>query len=236
MKRLQRPALIFILIVGVCMALWPAGERVYGWWNQRALQAAWQETISASSTAVQSGQRQDKASSRPARVVAVSSMASAVHSSKTTSPTYTKSHKQAVIKPLSKPRAWVPARLSIPDIDLDAIVVQGVGPQMLRKGPGHDPTSVLPGEKGNCVIAAHRNAYGWWFYRLGSLGVDSVIQLQTPQETLTYRVALTRVVREDDLSLLQQTAYPRLTLYTCTLPKSDQRVVVVANLVARRAS
>ena len=51
-----------------------------------------------------------------------------------------------------------------------------------------------------------------------------------------YRVALTCVVEEEDLSLVQQTTYLRLTLYTCTLLKSDQRVVVVANLVARQPS
>lgn len=62
------------------------------------------------------------------------------------------------------------------------------------------------------------------------------MQLQTPDELLTYRVALNRVVDENDLSLLQPTNSAQLTLYTCTLPKSDQRIVVVADLVARQPS
>jgi LPXTG-site transpeptidase (sortase) family protein len=208
------------------MALWPAGEQVYGWWNQRALQAAWQDIAN------------DATSSRTAKEVALSSTAGNIHHSTVASLTHKKPAERAHAKAPSKSklRTWMPTKISIPDINLDAVVVQGIGPAMLRQGPGHDPASALPGDKGNCVIAAHRNAYGWWFYGLSKLDLDSLVQLKMPGETLTYRVVLTRVVKEDDLSVLQQTDYPRLTLYTCTLPKSDQRVVVVAHLVARQPS
>jgi sortase A len=226
MNRLRRPVLIAILLTGIVMALWPAGEQVYGWWNQRALQAAWHDIAN------------DATSSRTVKEVALSSTAGNIQHSTVASLTHKKPAKQAHAKAPSipKPRTWVPTKISIPDINLDAVVVQGIEPAMLRQGPGHDPASALPGEKGNCVIAAHRNAYGWWFYGLSKLELDSLVRLKTPRETLTYRVVLTRVVKEDDLSVLQQTEYPRLTLYTCTLPKSDQRVVVVAHLVARQPS
>jgi hypothetical protein len=34
---------------------------------------------------------------------------------------------------------WLPTKISIPDINLDAIVVQGIGPEELRQGPGMIP-------------------------------------------------------------------------------------------------
>jgi LPXTG-site transpeptidase (sortase) family protein len=226
MKRFQRPILIVILITGIAMALWPAGEHVYGWWNQRALHAAWQDMANAHTLSNASYPQHDGQQGKAGRNDA------------TGAPTSIKllegTFRKAAFKP--KSRTWAPTKILIPDIHLDVVVVPGITPDKLRQGPGHDPASALPGEKGNCVIAAHRNAYGWWFYRLDRIEVDSVVQLQTPHELLTYRVALNRVVDEDDLSLLQPADSAQLTLYTCTLPKSDQRIVVVADLVARQPS
>lgn len=132
---------------------------------------------------------------------------------------------------------WGPVRLEIPAIGLDAIVVEGIDPPALSEGPGHDPASAWPGEPGNCVIAGHRNMYGWWFYRLGMLGSGATIKLSTPQRTCVYKVAKTTIVRETDTWVLHSPpagAAPRLTLYTCALPHSSKRIVVVASLSATR--
>ena len=143
--------------------------------------------------------------------------------------------KKTEVKGKTKTRQWLPIRLLIPDIDLDAMVVQGIDGAALRRGPGHDPDSTFPGESGNCVIAAHRNMYGWWFYRLGRLGPNSIIQLRTPHETFIYKVALITTVAETETSILRAPralrSAPRLTLYTCTLPRGSNRIIVVANLI-----
>ncbi|MBV9470194.1 MAG: sortase, partial [Abitibacteriaceae bacterium] len=101
--------------------------------------------------------------------------------------------------------------------------------------PGHDPSSHLPGEHGNCIIAAHRNMYGWWFYRLGQLGSNSIIKLKSPTETYTYKVAKMTVTHATDTAILDDPinpdAAPRLTLYTCAIPHGSKRIVVVANQV-----
>lgn len=130
---------------------------------------------------------------------------------------------------------WQPAQLVIPDIYIDAPVVRGVSDASLRNGVGHDPLSGLPGQKGNCVIAGHRNVWGAWFWHLPRLKPGSLIYVQMPQKRYTYRVAFTRTVPPHDTSLLeapQGQAVPRLTLYTCTKPKTANRFVVVANLVS----
>jgi sortase A len=130
---------------------------------------------------------------------------------------------------------WEPAQLVIPDIYIDAPVVRGVSDAALRNGVGHDPLSDLPGQKGNCVIAGHRNVWGAWFWHLPRLKPGSPIYVQTSQKRYTYRVAFTRTVPPYDTSLLEAPtgqAAPRLTLYTCTKPKTENRFVVVANLVS----
>ncbi len=78
---------------------------------------------------------------------------------------------------------------------------------------------------------------GKWFYRLNRLKTGSIIHLRTPQATFTYQVAINDVVHEKNVAVLHaprsRKAAPRLTLYTCTLPKTNYRVRIVANLVGR---
>ena len=60
------------------------------------------------------------------------------------------------------------ARLLIPRLGLDEVVVEGIGDDALRAGPGHMTGSALPGEPGNSVISAHRDRH---FRPLGGLVV-----------------------------------------------------------------
>ncbi len=61
------------------------------------------------------------------------------------------------------------ARIQIPAIGLDKIVVEGVSLADLKKGPGHYPETPLPGQEGNAAIAGHRTTYGAPFHRLDEL-------------------------------------------------------------------
>lgn len=121
-------------------------------------------------------------------------------------------------------------------MNLDATVVEGVSEQALRDGPGHDPHSSPVGE-GNCVIAAHRNMAGWWFYRLNTLRHGDRLTVETPEQIYTYRVVKVREVPGHDLSVLRAKPgmKPTLTLYSCTLPKTTKRLVVTATLESDRA-
>src|SRR4051812_2550140 len=51
------------------------------------------------------------------------------------------------------------ARIEIPHIGLDEIVMEGVEGTSLNVGPGHLPGSAFPGERGNAVISAHRDRH-----------------------------------------------------------------------------
>jgi len=128
------------------------------------------------------------------------------------------------------------AQITIERIGLDAIVVEGTARDDLRKGPGHYPSSPLPGQEGNSAIAGHRTTYGAPFGNLDQLEEDDKIVIRTSQGRFTYRVyEPILVVDPSNLSVLQPDPNrpATLTLTTCN-PKysAKQRLVVKAELQA----
>src|SRR5581483_11302768 len=101
----------------------------------------------------------------------------------------------------------------------------------LRKGPGHYPETPLPGEQGNAAIAGHRTTYGAPFNRLDELSPGDEVLVTTVKGSFTYKVAMTHVVKPNQVEVLNPTPTPTLTLTTCN-PKysAKERLVVVADL------
>ena len=104
------------------------------------------------------------------------------------------------------------ADLSIPRIQLSAVVLHGSDSRTLRRGPGHLEHTALPGESGNVVIAGHRDSF---FRPLRNVQMGDDIFLDTPYGRFQYRVTSIRVVNPHDLSVLDPTDSPTLTLITC---------------------
>jgi LPXTG-site transpeptidase (sortase) family protein len=111
------------------------------------------------------------------------------------------------LKASSKPR-WPLTKLTIADIGLETFVVQGMDDAALRRGPGHDVNSSLPGE-GNCVIAGHRNVYGSFFYRLDELLPGAPIVLQSSNGKFTYIVEAVFVTPDTNLTILTSRRWHR---------------------------
>lgn len=103
------------------------------------------------------------------------------------------------------------ARLVIPGIALDEVIVAGVGRGELNSSPGHLPGTPLPGSFGNAVISAHRDLH---FRRLGELRVGDTLTTITPYQTVTWRVTGRKIV-DDRAPALFQTPGRTLTLTTC---------------------
>ena len=103
------------------------------------------------------------------------------------------------------------ARLIIPRIGLDEIVVEGVGNGELNAGPGHLPGSALPGMPGNAILSAHRDRH---FSDLGVLAVGDTIRTVTRQHTTIWVVTQRRVVGKR-APVLRSTPDATLTLTTC---------------------
>jgi sortase A len=123
------------------------------------------------------------------------------------------------------------ARLRIPAIGVDKIVVEGVEVSDLKKGPGHYPSSPLPGQPGNAAIAGHRTTYGAPFNRLDELEAGDEILVTTMQGSFRYEVREQLIVQPDQVEVLDDFGDDRLTLTACH-PKysARQRIVVVAAL------
>jgi sortase A len=125
-------------------------------------------------------------------------------------------------------------RIDIPAISVKEYVVEGTDTANLRKGPGHYPTTPLPGEGGTVAIAGHRTTYGAPFRRIDSLHRGQVITLDLPYGRFIYRVQTTKIVDASDLSVLRAVGYERLMLSAChPLYSAAQRVIVFARLVHR---
>jgi sortase A len=127
------------------------------------------------------------------------------------------------------------ARLTIPVLGLDEIVIEGVGGEELNAGPGHLPGSALPGERGNSVISGHRDRH---FSSLGSLEVGDVITTETAsRERLSWVVISRRIVRANE-GVIFSTPDPTLTLTTCWpiryVGPAPERLIVTAKPVGWR--
>jgi len=125
------------------------------------------------------------------------------------------------------------AILQIPAIGVDFVVVQGTGVADLQKGPGHYANTSFPGNPGNAAIAGHRTTYLHPFYNLNAVVVGDPIYVTTAQGTFRYNVTQTLVVKPTNVSVLDYTTTPTLTLTTCNPRYSAAtRMVVQATLVS----
>jgi sortase A len=124
------------------------------------------------------------------------------------------------------------AIIEIPKINVNKAVVQGVGVEDLKKGPGHYPQTPMPGQKGNAAIAGHRTTYGHPFYDLDALKAGDDIYVSTREGKFQYKVDHSMNVDPHDVAVLDPTTDNRLTLTTCT-PRfsAAQRLIVVARLI-----
>jgi sortase A len=117
------------------------------------------------------------------------------------------------------------------------VVVEGVGHEDLKRGPGHYTGTAVPGAIGNVVISGHRTTYGAPFNRIDELRKGDAIVLETRDTWYTYRVTSEQVVSPSAVEVTyavpgNKTAIPTkklLTLTTCN-PKysAKQRLIVHA--------
>ena len=131
------------------------------------------------------------------------------------------------------------ARIIIPAIKMDEIVVEGTDVDALRKGPGHYSWTPLPGQPGNASIAGHRTTYGAPFANIGNLRPNDRITVQTAQGEFIYEVLSQDlptkgylIVSPDRVDLLRDKGNNLLTLTSCHPRFSNrQRIVVQARLL-----
>ena len=123
------------------------------------------------------------------------------------------------------------ARIEIPAIGVDKIVVEGVSRADLKKGPGHYPETPLPGQEGNAAIAGHRTTYGAPFHRVDELDPGDEIIVETAQGRFLYLVREQRIVEPTQVEVLADTGRNTLTLTACHPRYSArERIVIIADM------
>lgn len=131
------------------------------------------------------------------------------------------------------------ARLKIPSMGADWIVVEGVGAKPLRDGPGHFPETPMPGQYGNAAIAGHRTTFGAPFGNINKISEGDEITAITPAGEFVYRVTQKVIVSPNEYSEVIPTRDPTratLTLVSCHPQFSTaQRMVVIADLLGERS-
>jgi sortase A len=130
------------------------------------------------------------------------------------------------------------ARIEMPAIGTDHIVVAGVGVPELQLGPGHFPDTPLPGQFGNAAIAGHRTTYGQPFHDVDRLVAGDDIVVTTAAGTFVYEVTDTLIVDPSAYHVVSTTDPTKamLTLTSCH-PKwsAAQRIIVHAELDPSRS-
>lgn len=128
------------------------------------------------------------------------------------------------------------ARIRIPRIDLDTVVVAGTRPADLRRGPGIYDSTSLPGSGSTTAIAGHRTTYGAPFRHVDELERGDRITVEMPYGSFDYQVDSTRIVAPSETSVLDRVGHERLVLSAChPLFSAAQRIIVFARL-ARTAA
>jgi LPXTG-site transpeptidase (sortase) family protein len=112
------------------------------------------------------------------------------------------------------------ARLHLPRLGLDLVVVEGVGAEQLRRGPGRMAQTAPLGAVGNSAVAGHR--YPGVFWDLDRLRPGDSVVVETAERWYVYRVSAALVVAPERTDVLDPRpagspagAERFLTLITC---------------------
>jgi len=124
-------------------------------------------------------------------------------------------------------------RIEIPSLGLSAIVMEGTGASTLRRAVGHISGTALPGQPGNVGISGHRDTF---FRPLRNIRQHDIVTLTTLIGEYRYRVVSTRIVRPNDVAVLDPGESQILTLVTCYpfyfVGPAPRRFIVRAERVA----
>jgi sortase A len=124
-------------------------------------------------------------------------------------------------------------RVLIPVTGVNSPIVEGENDSSLNKGTWHRPNTGNPEDGGNMVLTGHRFQYlppnNLTFYHLDKVEEGDQIIVYWNEIEYDYVVTETFIVEPDSVEIEEDSAYPLLTLYTCTpLLTADKRLVVRA--------
>ena len=108
---------------------------------------------------------------------------------------------------------WPIARLKVPALGVERLVLSGDSGSALAFGPGHSRASAMPGAAGEVVIGGHRDTH-FRFLRQLDAGLEVLLALPDGRQR-RYRVVKREVVDSRRQRLLRGDSADRLLLVTC---------------------
>jgi sortase A len=116
---------------------------------------------------------------------------------------------------LQSQRGQAIGRIKVPRMGVNMILVNGTDHETLKKGPGRDLRTFMPGENRLIYIAGHRTTYLAPFSHIDRLRAGDRVTIEVPYATFVYAVTHHRIVKATDLSVLRSPRYELLELQAC---------------------
>jgi sortase A len=201
LRKLARILGLILIVGGLLLGIWVLAvwqwkdpfTSIYTWWEQRGLVSKYDERVDAfhdaAPAALKGGLTPDAARQLLGREA--------------------RQYRQA------SHRGEAIARIQVPRLGLNMIVVNGTDEDSLSRGPGRDLRSFMPGEGELTYIAGHRTTYLAPFADIDSLRKGDPVTLSLPYGVFQYRITGHVIVREDNLSPLESRGYEQLVLQAC---------------------
>lgn len=130
-----------------------------------------------------------------------------------------------------------PNRVIIKKIGVNAPIVESQNSKYgLSRGAWHVPESSTPDKGGNTVITGHRFKYlppnNLTFYLFHKLEVGDEVYVIWNKKDYFYKIREIKVVPATEVSVLDPTKDPILTMFTCDpIYSTKNRLVVIADLI-----
>jgi len=123
--------------------------------------------------------------------------------------------REAKLYRLSSKRGQVIGRLRVPRMGVNMLLVNGTDHDTLKKGPGRDGRTFMPGENRLVYIAGHRTTYLAPFSHIDRLRRGDRVTIEVPYGTFIYAVTRHRIVKSTDLSVLRSPRHELVELQAC---------------------
>ena len=133
---------------------------------------------------------------------------------------------------LDSTRGEAIGRIRVPRMGVNMILVNGTDHETLKKGPGRDLRTFMPGENRLLYIAGHRTTYLAPFSHIDSMRPGDRVTIEVPYGKFIYSVTHHRIVKATDLSVLRSPRREVVELQACH-PRffASHRYIVYARLI-----
>jgi sortase A len=116
---------------------------------------------------------------------------------------------------LESKRGEAIGRIKVSRMGVNMILVNGTDHETLKKGPGRDLRTFMPGENRLVYIAGHRTTYLAPFSHIDRLRAGDRVTIEVPYATFVYTVTHHRIVEATDLSVLRSPRHEVVELQAC---------------------